>query len=1246
MTAYEYAMRREHTETKNTLAYLQASINTAAHHLIKQRDRELKTPLTILDEIVVFNENDTTHVMKLQQSLPYLLDSDQMLKAQRTFTERELGVNQASLLAGRDFWNLPTLLKKTNAKQHPHFFCNNRSNHVQVVKSMLAITIHLQKALTFTEEGCNDDILHILGMGEEVDLFDFEEKSTWTHAAASPEGTDDPEPMEEAVAVTAAQLTEMDGQIHGFCMRASELQNGYLTARHELQGAPVRYHLKCDPGNVIAALAEFVVDGSGACRLSLDAKSELIIMLNTPRIQHAFELNVSRALLAIRDFANTVTFNECAKDTYDEALHNIPVRGILHMHDGIKDLLELTHNGRRIPRALLRMPALVDGMEGYTTEQAVEKLCQRRQAQLETAKKKMEQNIEVATSSNWRDRALDPNGSIESAPKRKMGGGFRKRGPQQDSTAEFVEHSLAIAQRHQLVKSGSKILAPIHTFERPAGGGLSRQTRTCPLVREALLGPFEFNPQLEEAADLPLSDRKAEFDMRWASRYVRGGFQELCSVKQFLEVTASTMPPDKNPLRAGAGVLHSATDAIKMDRSAKMPTLEIDDNRRDFVDGFINTHIDKETQRPKGLIANPWVSQKHFEMQLKEQNRHSAGSFNTDRSQRDTTTNFEHTKRAPVHAYGEKMACGRIGSEHTRTADSVEAPHFRSLFECQIKSAIVRSYTYAFFQRLTHRVKEVDDLEVILQILGIAQSGKTTAASVAEQFFPPWLRAIISSNMEPLFGLMACIGKRLAVCRELTKQCGLRKSDLQCAASGEPMSIAVKNEEVFKFVWDLMILLVGNESGPWQDGAGSILRRLFTVMFRIAIMATNTFMDRELKKEMGSIILLTHYSLLNILQRHAGTTIWKKSILPKYFSLVRRDQARSSNRIIRHLDSKLFTLTPGKSMSWREVVAVIQHFEKHGDEEKNQAAAARIAENAADVEGKADGEVAATREVTDPANRLTQDQCSEHYVMAAVSAMELEHANGRIMGISETKKYVQRCHSAALVFLGEPDNLDGMTEAQLEDVEYPQWTFDPDMHFHEETFDCVLKSMRAVYARALVKMSPVAAGMNAEIDEVVDSTDCHERAAQFLHPQGLDPIIRKKLEAELEHAPESFMDHILMKKRQTIRDFEAAREKVKPNAEKEFADRQKDAEERSKVTFTARFAHAALNVNEVWQDLSVAKTLTRKEIRQIPRGPFIMEKSQIPDWPAELADRAPPKTDSGGVFMDKLRETWLNLAVE
>jgi hypothetical protein len=1244
MSAYEYTMRRKHDQTAATLTYLNASITTATRYLIEQRDRELKTPMTLLDEIVVFRKDDTTHIMKLQQSLPFLLDSDQMLKAQRTFTESELGVNQAGMLAGRDFWNLPTLLLHTNAKKHPHFFSNNRSNHIQAVKSMLAITLHLQKALTFSEEGCNDDILSILGLGGGVD-FDFEESAWWTQLASTGNGTDETEPLDMLYTVTADQLIDLDGQLHEFCMRAAELQNGYLAARHELEGSSVRYHLKCDPNNVLPVLENFAVSGTRFTHLSVDARSETVILLSTPRIQHAFELNVTRALLAVRDFVNSITFTHHLAVSKDSKVHHISVRSVLQSGAGIKEILDLTHNGRRIPRALLRMPSLVDGTEGYTTEQAVQKLCQRRQAHLAAASHKMNRDtneLGVATSSSYRDRVLDPNGKITAPPRPAFP---RKRGGQQDSTTHFVEHTLAIAERHRLVKSGTKIHAPMHTFERPVGGGLSRQTRTCPLIREALLGPFEFNPVLEEAADMPLMDRKAEFDMRWASRYVRGGYQELCSVKQFLEATASTMPPDKNPLRAGAGVLNQAAEAIQMDRSAKLPTLETDDNRRDFVDGFVNTHIDKETQLAKGLIANPWVSQKHFDMQLREQNRHSEGSYGMDRSQRDTSTKFEHTRRAPVHSYAEKMACGRIGGEHTRTADSIEAPHFRSLFECQIKSEVVRTYSYGMFSRLTHRVKEVDDYEVILQILGIAQSGKTTAASVAEQFFSPHDRAIISSNMEPLFGLMACIGKRLAVCRELTKQCALRKSDLQCAASGEPMSIAVKNEEVFKFNWDVMILLVGNESGPWQDAAGSMLRRLFTIMFRIAILATNTFMDRELKKEMGSILLLTHYSFLGVLQRHAGTSIWKEEVLPKYFLLVSRDQAHSSNRMCCHLDSKLFTLTPGKSISWQELVKVIQHFEKHGDEdEHNQAAAARMGAREV-AEGKAadDESVSAPRAV-DPADRLTLDQCREHYVEAAARVMGLKYVDGRVQGISETSKHIRRCHEAALVFLGEPDNLDGMTEVQLENVEYPQWTFDTNMHFHKGTFDCVLDNLYKVYTRALVKMPPIAIGINAVVDEIVNSTGCHERAAQFLHPLALDTVTRKQLEAELEQNPEGFMDRIFTKRRLFLRDFEVARNKVKPSAEKEFAARQKDVEERSKVAFAARFAHAALHVNEVWQDLSVSKTLKREEIKLLPRGPFIMEPSPIPDWPDNLAAHAPAQTNAGYIFMDKLRSEWMTEA--
>jgi hypothetical protein len=154
---------------------------------------------------------------------------------------------------------------------------------------------------------------------------------------------------------------------------------------------------------------------------------------------------------------------------------------------------------------------------------------------------------------------------------------------------------------------------------------------------------------------------------------------------------------------------------------------------------------------------------------------------------------------AVTHESFVRAADGRHFRPHVgRTWRDCETPEFDQIFRCQRMTDHDCFFLYAYQGRLFFAVGEFDNHQNTLMIEGIGGSGKSTLMLVSQAYFPKHLQGIMSSNMQPQFGMAAVLRdnkSRVIYCNEVSDQLSVVQEEWQTTVSGEMGSYAVKNQQ-------------------------------------------------------------------------------------------------------------------------------------------------------------------------------------------------------------------------------------------------------------------------------------------------------------------------------------------------------------------------------------------------------------------------------------------------------------------
>lgn len=185
--------------------------------------------------------------------------------------------------------------------------------------------------------------------------------------------------------------------------------------------------------------------------------------------------------------------------------------------------------------------------------------------------------------------------------------------------------------------------------------------------------------------------------------------------------------------------------------------------------------------------------------------------------------------------------------------------------------------------RLMYPLNVYDRWQVVLFIKGTAGSGKSCIGQTVQRWFCPSDVGIMSNNVQPQFALADLYNKFINICYEIKSDFKLNQADFQSMVSGEDVGVNRKNKSVEMVQpWTATTLIIGNESGNWIDAAGSIQRRIFTVLFDKTPTSPDPNLSVDLKEQAG-LLMLKCNMVFRHLAEHWGkhTDLWNKA--PPYF---------------------------------------------------------------------------------------------------------------------------------------------------------------------------------------------------------------------------------------------------------------------------------------------------------------------------------------------------------------------------
>jgi hypothetical protein len=156
----------------------------------------------------------------------------------------------------------------------------------------------------------------------------------------------------------------------------------------------------------------------------------------------------------------------------------------------------------------------------------------------------------------------------------------------------------------------------------------------------------------------------------------------------------------------------------------------------------------------------------------------------------------------------------------------IPTPTFDKLLTDQNIPIEARKVVYGLIGRTLYEVGELDDWQIILWLLGRANTGKSTICKIAQLFYQPDDVAVISNNIEEQFGLGSVYDKLVFVAPEVKKDFRLNQAEFQSMVSGEKMSIARKFKDAAGVMFKVPGIIAGNDMPAWMDNSDSLGRRI------------------------------------------------------------------------------------------------------------------------------------------------------------------------------------------------------------------------------------------------------------------------------------------------------------------------------------------------------------------------------------------------------------------------------------
>ena len=204
----------------------------------------------------------------------------------------------------------------------------------------------------------------------------------------------------------------------------------------------------------------------------------------------------------------------------------------------------------------------------------------------------------------------------------------------------------------------------------------------------------------------------------------------------------------------------------------------------------------------------------------------------------------------------------------------------------------VTDWIYAFMGRMIYGIGEFDTWQTLMFMKGKAGTGKSTLGKVISYLYNAVDVAVLSNNIETKFGLSGIYEALIYLCYEVKKDFRLDQGEMQSMISGEPISIAIKNQDPKSITWGSHGFFMGNEFPRWVDNSGSIGRRIVVALFDTVVTDGDPKLFEKLQGEMGNIIVKINRAYRECSAAYGGDDIW--SVIHPYFEKMRETQLEAA----------------------------------------------------------------------------------------------------------------------------------------------------------------------------------------------------------------------------------------------------------------------------------------------------------------------------------------------------------------
>jgi hypothetical protein len=241
----------------------------------------------------------------------------------------------------------------------------------------------------------------------------------------------------------------------------------------------------------------------------------------------------------------------------------------------------------------------------------------------------------------------------------------------------------------------------------------------------------------------------------------------------------------------------------------------------------------------------------------------------------------------------------------------IKTPALDSIYAYQELPEDVIEWNMIFLGRMLYDVGDMDNWQVIMFLLGQAQTGKSTLNLLVKSFYETWCVGVMSNNYQRMFGLSDIYDKFIFIAPEIKRDWSIEQGEFQEIVSGGTVNINVKHKQSVTVDWKAPGMLGGNETPGFIDNAGSIQRRIMVTRFDKKVIKGDPNLQKKLHLEIHAILKKANMMYLKATFDVGKVDIW--SVLPEYFLQTQKLMAGATNSLINFLDGDKLQFDPSYS---------------------------------------------------------------------------------------------------------------------------------------------------------------------------------------------------------------------------------------------------------------------------------------------------------------------------------------------